>query len=290
MYKVWIVVGMIMVLSILTWQGMKGAMLLTDGKMHLIVCDVGQGDGIIIKSPQGRLIVFDGGPDESIVSCLSEYLPFWHNSLDVLILSHPHADHFAGYIPLLNRYKVEQLWRENLLSDQNVYEVFTSLVRDKKITERVLFLGDRIQVGEMVVRVVGPSQAFIERTSPRGNIGESREFASLILQLTYRDFHALLTGDSQVGGLEEAMQQFNLSDISVLQVPHHGSATGLNEHVVKKLSPNLAFISVGATNRYGHPADAIVSLLQKEGVSVLRTDQKGSIHIVSDGRVTRVVN
>ena len=61
MYKVWIVVGMIMVLSILTWQGMKGAMLLTDGKMHLIVCDVGQGDGIIIKSPQGRLIVFDGG-------------------------------------------------------------------------------------------------------------------------------------------------------------------------------------------------------------------------------------
>lgn len=135
----------------------------------------------------------------------------------------------------------------------------------------------------MFLTVEAPSQAFLQRSSPKGTIGESGELASLILKLTYKDFDFLLTGDAQTEALTEVASQ-NHESIEVLQVPHHGSRSGLDKGIADIIAPKLAVISVGEKNRYGHPSREALQILAEKGIAVLRTDQKGDVEIVSDGK------
>ncbi|MBI4089102.1 MAG: DNA internalization-related competence protein ComEC/Rec2, partial [Candidatus Levybacteria bacterium] len=118
-----------------------------------------------------------------------------------------------------------------------------------------------------------------------GLIGESGEKASLESLIKYKDFSVLLTGDSQEMELEEALRLAPLvqSKPSVLQVPHHGSRTGLNLEILQELSPKLAVISVGKGNKYGHPSEEILKILRDKNIKILRTDENGDIEIMTDG-------
>jgi competence protein ComEC len=136
---------------------------------------------------------------------------------------------------------------------------------------------------DIFLAVEAPSLALLQRSSPNGIIGESGELASLILKLTYKDFDLLLTGDAQTEALSEVASQ-NQDSIEVLQAPHHGSRTGLSKGIVDVVAPKLVVISVGAANRYGHPSQEVLRTLKEEGVATLRTDQKGDVEIVSDGK------
>src|SRR3990167_8207809 len=77
-----------------------------DGKTHIIFCSVGQGDGILIRTPSGLDIVEDGGPDDSILSCLSRHMPFWDRTIEIIILTHPDSDHISGLIDVVDRYRI----------------------------------------------------------------------------------------------------------------------------------------------------------------------------------------
>ena len=80
---------------------------LNDGKFKVVMCDVGQGDAILIRTPKGKTFLFDGGPDKAVLECLSDHMPFWERTIEGVILSHPHADHLNGLIEVLKRYQVE---------------------------------------------------------------------------------------------------------------------------------------------------------------------------------------
>lgn len=252
-----------------------------DGKLHVVFCNVGQGDGIFIRTPYATDILIDAGGNDSILRCLSSHMPFWDRSIELAILTHPHLDHFAGFIDVIKRYSVKQFATEKLDNKTSSYNTLQELIVRKNIKQTFVYGGDKFRMPDGVVfSIAGPSQFFLQQTSPGGTIGESAEFASLVTNVTYGSFSVLFTGDSQVDGLREIR---GVGEIDILQVPHHGSKTGLDDNVIDQLSPSVAVISVGK-NKYGHPTAEVLHLLQSNGIKVLRTDQQGDIAIVSDGK------
>jgi competence protein ComEC len=255
----------------------------SDKKLHIVFCDVGQGDAILIRSSSGIVSLVDGGPDDSVEECLSRHLPFWQKTITLMIVSHPHTDHFAGMIGVLDHYSVLHFATEKLNNDAAIFHALLEKLHEKGLSETYLYAGDAYHFQDgLTIKILGPTKAYLQETSPNGQIGEREEFASIVSLIHYKDFSLILDGDSQASGLEEAESRLSLPSISVLQVPHHGSKTGLNEAVLKRLHPRLAVISVGKNN-YGHPTPFTLDLLRKQGVEVRETMTSGDIELVSDG-------
>lgn len=258
-----------------------------DGRLHIIFCNVGQGDGIFIRTAKGLDIIVDSGPDDSILSCLSSHMPFWDRTIELSFLTHPHEDHMRGFISIFRRYKVLNFASEALSNDTVLYREVGKEIQKSKIKSQNLIAGDRFKISDgLSIKVVGPSKEFLEKTSPNGRIGESREFASLELLVSFGRFNALLTGDSQIEELNEALPF--LSRVDVFQIPHHGSKYGTDSKFLSLISPKLAIISVGK-NKYGHPAKEVIKILRDlemkqslrpDGLKFLRTDEHGDIEII----------
>jgi len=256
-----------------------------DKKLHVVFCNVGQGDAIFVRTPQGSDILIDAGPDDSVLNCLGKNMPFWNRDLELVILTHPHSDHFIGLFSVLKNYKIKSFVSEELSNKTVGFNSLMGKIKAQKIPARFLLAGDRFILKDKVaLEIVGPTKEFLDQTSPGGTIGESSEFASLEILIRYGKFSALLTGDSQVMELEEILR-FTQNDIplSVLQIPHHGSRFGLTTEILDVLNPKLAVISVGK-NKYGHPTPFILDLLQSKNIKTLRTDQNGEVKVVSDGK------
>lgn len=259
-----------------------------DGKLHLVFCNVGQGDAIFIRSPEGLDILVDGGPDDSILSCLSNNMPFWDRSIELMILTHPHADHLNGLTSVIKRYSVMQFATEKLSNDTAMFREFMNLINRKKISLQYVYSRDKFSLTDGTkITFLGPSSEFLERSSPGGIIGETNEFASLVTLFNYGRFRALLTGDSQAFSLEEFIG--GQDPVDVLQVPHHGSKTGLNEQILNQLNPKLAVISVGK-NKYGHPTQEMLGLLgnqdPKDGQEWGSGNNFGWENLYSDFQIT----
>lgn len=271
-----------------------------DGKLHVVFCDVGQGDAIFIRTPKGADLLIDQGPNDSVLSCLSNHMPFWDRTIELAILTHPHADHFSGLFSILPRYNVLSFATENLSNKSEGFSRLRGEIDSRKIPLRYLYAGDSVKIGEGTrLEILAPSTDFLQRTSPGGEIGESGEFASLITLLRFGETSFLLTGDSQAAQLDEAIREAssapNGAGVGVLQVPHHGSKTGLTADIVDRISPRLAVISVGKNNRYGHPSNEVIEILRKarylsagRQVKILRTDEIGEVEIISDGNKWQV--
>lgn len=255
-----------------------------DGKLHLIFCDVGQGDAIFIRTPNGKNILIDAGPGDKVLSCLSNHTPFWERKISLAILTHPHNDHFAGFIEILKRYEISVFGMEKLENKTQGYRKLIQDINNNKIKINYLFAGDSFKTEDgFRIRIMAPDEVFLMKTSPNNIIGESKEFSSLITLISYGDFQTILTGDSQVGELKEAIEkQGSTSSIDLLQVPHHGSKTGVDREVLQDIRPKIAVISVGKDNRYGHPTSYVLNLLKDLKIKILRTDEQGDIEVISD--------
>lgn len=265
-----------------------------DGKLHLIVCDVGQGDGILIRTPKGSDILIDAGPDDSILDCLQNHMPFWDREIEVLILTHPHADHLTGLISVLKRYKVMHYFTENVKNDTLVYRKLQDELAKNNLTAKFSFALDRISFADKTsLLTVWPQKEWFEKQKLQDSQNSNPDSSSLdvngfslITLLSYGDFKALLTGDA--GVIVEEKIANTVGNIDVLKVPHHGSKTGLSSLFLEETSPKLAIISVGAKNRYGHPAKISLDLLAKYNIKTLRTDKNKEAEVVSNGKSFKV--
>lgn len=256
---------------------------INDGKLHVVFCNVGQGDGIYIRTPKGSSIILDGGPDDSILSCLSKHMPFWDRDIELMLLSHPHADHLNGLVDVLERYAVMHFATEDLANDSAGFAQLQKSLQEENLVIEHLVSGGKITTTDGVtITLLSPTKTFLHETSPGGKIGEKGEFASLVLMVSYGEFDAILTGDSQARGYEGAVKNVS-RQIEVFQVPHHGSKTGINSSIINHLRPGVAVISVGK-NAYGHPSKETLKTLSDNKINILRTDQKGDIEIESDGK------
>lgn len=270
---------------------------LPDGKLHMTVCAVGQGDAVYIRFPDGRDMLIDGGPDASVLKCLGSHMPFWDRALDIVVLTHPEKDHLQGLIPVLERYRVGYIVRSDITNSSEGFSRFLSLVRAKRIAERLVVSGDGIRVGSVDLAVLWPSAGQVAMMQPSSGDGAvlgaqsssvQRNDGSVVLRLRYGTYDAVFPGDADYHVASQYAESAVSDDtVELLKVPHHGSKTGMTPEYLDVLKPKLAVISVGK-NTYGHPAPEILRMLADHMVRVLRTDQSGDIAIISDGKDWRV--
>ncbi|HLD24501.1 MAG TPA: hypothetical protein VJB96_01155 [Patescibacteria group bacterium] len=280
---------------------------LPDGKLHIIFCDVGQGDAAYVRFPDGRDMLVDGGPNNKVLGCLGKHMPFWDRSLDLVVLSHPQKDHMQGLLAVFERYKIGYFVRSDVANTTDGYQKLMELVKTRRIKEKFVTTGEQISVGETALTILWPSEdqiAYFKRPplAAQGEalsnsvLGTSASMsdlndASVVVWLRYGSFDAMFPGDADTR-VESGYRGTELADpiVEVLKVPHHGSKTGMTLDYLNWLKPQLAVISVGSNNTYGHPTPEILSMLATIGSQVLRTDQMGDIEIVSDGNGWRVVS
>ena len=256
----------------------QGFQIVHSEELSVTFCNVGQGDSIVIRTPLGSQFLIDGGPNESIHSCLLSHLPFWDRTLDVIFLTHPHLDHLAGLESVINRYIIKRFDTEKVTNQTDEFLSLMSSLSEQNIPINYLWKGDSYQTSDGVtLTVLGPSKDFLAETAPTGEINESEGFSNLVLLLEYQETSILFTGDSQVDGLKDALKGFK-GDIDILHVPHHGSKSGLNQEVLDMINPEIAVFSVGK-NKYGHPSKEMLSLLEKNNIKMYRTDRDGEVTI-----------
>lgn len=265
-----------------------------DGKLHIFFCNVGQGDAAYVRFPDGRDMLVDGGPNDSVLACLGRHMPFWDREINIVANSHPQNDHLKGIISVLNRYKVDYVVRSQIVGSDDLYAQFVSVIKAHHVPERLVTAGERISVGPASLSVIWPSEAQIALMHPVGNVLGSSSDAnlndgSLVFFLRYGSFDALFPGDADAH-VEGQYTGSELADgqVEVLKVPHHGSKTGMTQSFVDWLKPALSVISVGK-NSYGHPSAEAIDMLQRIGSAIHRTDKEGDIEVVSDGKSWRVV-
>lgn len=259
-----------------------------DDKLHVVFCDVGQGDAIFVRTAQQVDILIDGGPDDKVLACLSRHMPFWDRSIDMVIMTHPDADHSTGLISVVERYRVASFYTESIPGKTDVYKRLEANLAKKKLSAKYLHSGDRISDGDgFSLNILWPSLSEISRIDQnRANLRLNE--VSVIQLLEYGTFSTLFTGDADY----EVMNQIagSARSINILKVPHHGSRTGMSDSFLSVVSPEVAVISLGAGNSYGHPARESLDLLKAHDAKILRTDQMGDIEIISDGKIYYLKN
>lgn len=234
---------------------------LPDNKLHLIFCDVGQGDASLITKGNFQMLVDTGPKKGGVVDCLGRHIPFWDKKIEVVLISHPQADHMGDLGQVEEHYQIEK----KLLTSTN---------------------GDRIRYGNLSFDILWPTKEVREDV-----LGASTDLNQLstVARLNYGQFRALFTGDLGEVGERALVDEGVLSRITVLKVAHHGSKYSSSEEFLDATKPKWAVISVGAKNSYGHPTSEALGRLRMVGARLLRTDRDGEIEFVSDGKKVGVV-
>lgn len=256
--------------------------------LRIVICDVGQGDAILITTPNKTQILIDGGPDKSVLACLSSNMPFWDRSIDAVILTHPHADHLYGLIDVVDRYNVSYFYTSNEDYNSQIYDLLKAKIADKKLSAKVLSKNDVIKENSGVsFKVISTASNQIIK-SDQNNSNYDLNQSSVVLLLDFNDFEALFTGDAESGVLESNIS--DIPDIEFLKVPHHGSRIGMSDLLLNKSKPEVAAISVGDENKYGHPTKEAINFLVSHKIKYLRTDMDGDIEIESNGKLYYVTS
>jgi beta-lactamase superfamily II metal-dependent hydrolase len=240
----------------------------------LEILDVGQGDSILIRSPEGKTALIDAGPSHAVVAALKKQ---GVTSLDLLVLSHHHSDHYGGMAEVVKTFKPRVFLATNSSHTTSSYLKLLETVREAGI--RAIQPGEaprKIGLGSVVLTVF-PQPPEDKKDENDNSIG---------LRLDLGDFSALLTGDSQdhARAYWEKECPSLLKDVTILKLAHHGSRNGTDARWLDLARPEMAVASLGAGNDYGHPHAETLSLLQRKKIPLLRTDLDGTIAIVSDGK------
>lgn len=262
-----------------------------DEKLHLVFCDVGQGDAILISRGKEQVLI-DGGPNEEVLTCLSGHMPFWDRKIEMVVLTHADADHLTGLVSVIERYDVKQLVINSIVKDTKLFLKWREEVIEAGIPVFNPKVGDVIKVGDFQLEVLWPEERYkndlvwerdIVAEKILGAAGYSGDLneTSIVMELVFGNFDALLAGD--IGFDAESQIGMVGDDIEVLKIPHHGSKNSLSKGFLEKVDPELAVISVGK-NSFGHPSEEVLEKLRNLGIKVLRTDQNGEIEVVSDGK------
>ncbi|HPL28708.1 MAG TPA: DNA internalization-related competence protein ComEC/Rec2 [Anaerolineae bacterium] len=262
----------------LIWAG--GVARVPDGRLHVTFLDVGQGDAILVQTPDGRRLLVDGGPDPTVLpAALGKRLAPWQRSLDLVALTHPDEDHLAGLVPVARRYALGLVLDTHLPHDTPTGQAWQTenATRDTPILYPQR--GTTLDLGSGVrLQVLHPGDSPLAATRSDSNNN------GLVLRLSYGRASFLLTGDLEMEGEQQLLRQEDLAlDATVLKVAHHGARTATTLRFLEAVTPQVAVISVGAGNSYGHPTAEVLQRLQAAGAQVLRTDECGDVEVVTDG-------
>ncbi|OGN11611.1 MAG: hypothetical protein A3B91_00435 [Candidatus Yanofskybacteria bacterium RIFCSPHIGHO2_02_FULL_41_29] len=249
-----------------------------DGLLKVHFLDIGQGDAIFIETPSGFQLLIDGGPGNQVLSKLGEVMPFYDKSIDLVVLTHPHFDHYAGLIEVLSRYDVDSILEAKEEDNTAGFSAWREAVKNEGTNQIEAVASRTINLGDETQLVV-----LYPKESLEGQNFKNPNDSSVVLMLKYKELEVLLTGDIETKG-ERAMLLDGINlDADVVKIAHHGSKTSSTEELLSAVSPEVAIIQVGEKNRYGHPSPEVLERLENYDIKYYRNDLDGDVKLISDG-------
>jgi len=239
--------------------------------LKVIFLDVGQGDAILIEQGQNQILI-DGGPSgQRLLEELGKYVPFWDRKIEVVMATHPDADHIGGLIDLMRTYQIGQIIDTQTQSESQLYKKYREIISQKNIEEADGIKGINMKIGEGVeMKILSPPENY-------NPAEKDTNLNSIVTRLSFGENSFLFTGDLPSDGEQALIKSVENINSQVLKVAHHGSKYSTSEEFLKAVSPRDAVISVGANNRYGHPVPEILERLKNLNINIFRTDEKGDI-------------
>ncbi|QPA58187.1 MBL fold metallo-hydrolase [Lysinibacillus sphaericus] len=240
-------------------------------EMRVHFMDVGQGDSILIESPNVKTMLIDAGvkgAGQQVVSYLKE---LGVNKLDKVVATHPDADHIGGLIPVLHAIPIEQFYDSGKVHTSQTFEEMLMAIDEKNIPYYVPKTGDFIEFDkDVTVKVLNANEHATDNND-----------ASIVLKVVYGNVSFLLTGDAGIA-LEKEMMSNDVT-ATVLKAGHHGSNTSSSEDFIRAVKPEVTILSYGEDNKYGHPHAEVVNRLQAIGSNIYATADLGTITVATNG-------
>lgn len=263
-------------LTVLVWYAVS----YYESRQNLIVTffDVGQGDSIFIEVPGGNQVLIDGGPSDAVLAKLGTAMPFWDRSIDIVVLTHAHADHVTGLIEVANRYHIDRIIDSGAKYSSPEYEEWQRVMKEKHIPVTFVRAGQKLDLGNGArLDILSPWEDY------SGVFLKNPHTVNVSTKLTYGSTTMLFMGDAEkLIEYRLVWENADVRNVDILKVGHHGSNTSSSEDFLKYVSPKYAVISVGRKNRYGLPSQDVITRLQQFSIPTFRTDQDGDVQFVSD--------
>jgi len=247
-------------------------------EMRVYFFDVGQAESIYIRTPQGANILIDGGYDDKVIERLGEVLDPWDNTIDLMILTHPHDDHVTGLVEVARRFKVSKVIATGALHTAPNYLAWLSEIKERGIPMQIMDRRRMMQIGGgAYLEFIYPEESFYGKEA--ANLNNT----SIALRLVHKDVSFFLGGD-----IEEEVERKILASgadlrSNVMKANHHGSDTSNTEEFIRAVDPEYCVITVGAKNQFGLPSKRVESRFTRGHCRILRTDLQGTIMFSSNG-------
>lgn len=268
-------------------------------RLRVVFCDVGQGDAILISRGNTQVLI-DGGPDEAVLSCLAEQLPIGDLQLELVIATHPDADHIGGLPAVFHRYDVAAVMLPAVGKSTQLFWDFRAALLEEKLRGMKVIWSDQqtqfslgpdvtLQTWALPPELTAPemfeatetelSALFATQESTIDNYND----LSIAVFIHFNHYSALLTGDLEKVGELALLESGLLKPITTLKAGHHGSNSSTSTLLLEKTRPEHVVVSCGQNNRYGHPDQATLDRIQTLTNQIWRTDLQGTIKLETDG-------
>lgn len=272
---------LILIISFLLMAGCSGSSLRQRGGrdnpgllvVHFV--DVGQADFILIKAPEGRVMVIDAGNNgdaEMVVDYLKKQ---GVTRIDYLIGTHPHEDHIGGMDKVIENFDVSNFYMPKVSTTTKTYKDVINAAKSKNLSINTAKGGVSMNLG---------SGIDTKMLAPLSDKYEELNDYSAVIKLVYNDASFLFTGDAEKVSEQQMIKKGLDLSAQVLKVGHHGSNSSTAESFLDAVNPKYAVISVGKDNDYGHPESLVLDRLKIRGIKIFRTDESGTIIVSTDGR------
>ncbi len=258
--------------NVFVWQFIFGL----SGQMKTVFFDIGQGDSIFMETPQKHQILIDGGPSSKVAEKLGKQMPFWDKTIDLVILTHPDYDHLKGLLDALDYYKVKNIIWTGELSEGKTFEAWLLKLQKEGAKITLTKAGAKITAGDLKIDILYPLEL------PKEDSQNNNE-TSIAGRLVFGTTEFLFTGDINREAEQAIIANNKDIEADILKISHHGSRSATSLEFLANVKPEVAVISVGENNSYGHPHQEVLSNLAEFGIKVMRTDLTGDITITSNG-------
>lgn len=241
--------------------------------IHMI--DVGQGDSILVQTPTNKNILIDGG-DEDSGNIVTSYLKHKKiKTIDIIISTHPDSDHIGSLDNVVKKFNVSSIYMPEQSTSSESYQNLINSCTDKNLSIQYLYKDDILNIDNNInIYVLSPSY-----------IQEESNLNSIVFELTFNNNSFLFMGDAEESIEKEILHSFELNNINFIKIGHHGSNSSSSLEFIKRINPDIAAISCGYKNQYGHPHKEVLNNLKQNHVSIYRTDKIGDIVFYSDGKI-----
>ncbi len=271
---------LIIIITVSAWFWFKGSLKILP-YFQVVFLDVGQGDSSLIITPKRKVILIDGGPDQKVLKELGRVLPFWNRKIDLLVVTHPHDDHFVGLIEVLRRYQVEKILIDQGVGSGKTWQTLVEVIKAEKKITVLPKQGQEFDFG---------GACLLNILSSHNKKREDENDYSVITKFSCLGRNVLLAGDASQKVEQELLNSEADLKADIFKASHHGSQTANSESFVAAISPRLAVISVGLDNKFKHPNPHVLEIFKKMSVDIYQTATGGSKHFLANNNEIIIKN